>query len=162
MKFLRRTWSRYSKLGKRRKKKQVWRKPTGRDNKMRERRKGYPAVVSVGYRTNKDERKEFVRVENKKELEKVNKEDIVIFGRMGEKKRIELAKIAKEKKIHVENLNVEKFLKQVEKNKKKTEEKKKKAVAETKKEKREEKKPKSKDVKEGESENSQSKTENKK
>ena len=39
VKFLRRTWSRYSKLGKRRKKKQVWRKPTGRDNKMREKRK---------------------------------------------------------------------------------------------------------------------------
>jgi len=35
-KFLRRTWSRYSKLGRKRKKKQKWRKPTGRDNKMRE------------------------------------------------------------------------------------------------------------------------------
>jgi ribosomal protein L32E len=38
-KFLRRIWSRYSKLGKKRKKKQVWRKPRGRDNKMREKRK---------------------------------------------------------------------------------------------------------------------------
>ena len=49
-KFLRRISNRYSKLGKRRKKKQIWRRPTGRDNKMRERRKGYPARVSVGYK----------------------------------------------------------------------------------------------------------------
>lgn len=48
-KFKRRTWSRYSKLGRKRKKKQVWRKPTGRDNKMREKRKSYPKVVSTGY-----------------------------------------------------------------------------------------------------------------
>ena len=49
-KFLRRTWSRYSKLGKQRKKKQIWKAPKGRDNKMREKRKGYPAVVSIGYK----------------------------------------------------------------------------------------------------------------
>ena len=55
-KFLRRTWNRYSKLGKRRKKKQVWRRPTGRDNKMREKRRGYPAVVSLGYRKEKNTR----------------------------------------------------------------------------------------------------------
>ncbi|MBD3247626.1 hypothetical protein GF378_03335, partial [Candidatus Pacearchaeota archaeon] len=55
-KFIRRMHRRHSKLGKKRKKKQVWRKPTGRDNKMREKRKGYPAVVSVGYRTEKEKR----------------------------------------------------------------------------------------------------------
>ena len=40
MKFKRRIWNRYSKLGKKRKKKQVWRRPTGRDNPMREKKRG--------------------------------------------------------------------------------------------------------------------------
>jgi len=53
IKFLRRVWKRHSKLGRGRKKKQVWRKPTGRDNKMRERKKGHPSVVSIGYRSEK-------------------------------------------------------------------------------------------------------------
>ena len=57
-KFLRRDTKRYLKLGKRRKKKQSWRKPTGRDNKMREKRKSYPKVVSIGYKqSNKIRRK---------------------------------------------------------------------------------------------------------
>ena len=52
-KFLRRTSSRYSKLGKGRKKKQIWRRPTGRHNKMRNKRNGYPVIVSIGYGTKK-------------------------------------------------------------------------------------------------------------
>ncbi len=122
MKFLRRTSKRYSKLGKGRKKKQVWRRPTGRDNKMRERRKGYPAVVSVGYKTNKKEHKNIFRIENLNDFEKVQKEDVVIFGKMGKKKKIELAKKAKEMKIEISNLNIEKFLQSaVKKNPKKVE-----------------------------------------
>ena len=126
MKFLRRTWSRYSKLGKKRKKKQVWRKPTGRDNKMREKRKGYPAVVSIGYKKDKKEHKKIVNVNTLKELENIQKDEIVILGKMGEKKKIEFAKLAKEKKIKISNLDTEKFLKNIEeKTKKKIEEKKK-------------------------------------
>jgi len=45
--FLRRLTNRYLKLGKKRKKKQKWRKPKGRHNKMREKERGYPAVVSI-------------------------------------------------------------------------------------------------------------------
>ncbi len=128
-KFLRRTSNRYSKLGKRRKKKQIWRRPTGRDNKMREKRKGYPAVVSIGYKTNKKEHQNIVNVENLKDLAKVQKNDVVIFGKMGKKKKIELAKKAKEMKIEISNLNVGKFLKEIEEKKKKIEEEKKKAEA---------------------------------
>ena len=116
-KFLRRTWSRYSKLGKGRKKKQVWRKPTGRDNKMREKRKGYPAVVSVGYKKGKNEQKSIIRIYHQKDLVKIQKGDIVILGKMGKKKKIEIAKKAREKKIEISNLNIEKFLKNVEKKK---------------------------------------------
>jgi large subunit ribosomal protein L32e len=114
MKFLRRDWSRYSKLGKKRKKKQVWRKPTGRDNKMREKRKGYPAVVSIGYKKKKEDKKINI-VHTKKDFENIQKDAIVIFGKIGKKKKIEFSKIAKENKIKISNLNIEKFLKNIKK-----------------------------------------------
>lgn len=124
IKFLRRTGNRYSKLGKRKKKKQVWRKPTGRDNKMREKRRGYPAVVSVGYKKNKKvrgkiENKQLIIVKNIKELEKIKENELAIMGNVGKKKRIEIAKKAKEKKIIIYNLNVNKFLRKIERSKKK-------------------------------------------
>ena len=119
-KFQRRTGNRYSKLGKGRKKKQKWRRPTGRDNKMREKRKGYPAVVKIGYkqdvkaRGNVEEKKP-IMIMNTKDLEKIKKNEIGIIGRVGKKKKIEIAKIAKEKKIEIYNLNAEKFLKKIKK-----------------------------------------------
>lgn len=122
--FLRRDSNRYSKLGKLRKKKQKWRRPTGRDNKMRERRKGYPKLVSVGYRKADEERnkirnKEPILINNLKELEKVKKEQIVLIGKMGRKKKKEIAEKIKEMKLEVGNLNVKKFLKTFEKKEKK-------------------------------------------
>ena len=123
-KFLRRIWGRYSKLGKRRKKKQVWRKPTGRDNKMREKRKGYPTVVSVGYKQDKKLRgnikdKTPVLVQNVEGLELIKKNEIVIVGNVGKKKKIEIVKKAKEMKIKIHNLNIKTFLKKFEKIKEK-------------------------------------------
>lgn len=114
--FLRKGWFRYSKLGKRRKNKQVWRRPSGRDNKMREKRRGYPAVVSIGYGTKKEEKglvrgKTPVKINTIKDLEKIVKGKIGILGRIGKKKKIEIAKIAKEKKIEIYNLNPKKIIK---------------------------------------------------
>ncbi len=119
MAFLRRISNRYSKLGKKRKKKQVWRRPTGRDNKMRERRRGYPARVSIGYKQVKKEKG--IVIQNPKELEKIDKKSIIIMGNVGKKKKIEIAKKAKELKIQLSNLNIDLFLK---KNKLKKKEKK--------------------------------------
>lgn len=115
-KFLRRGWERYSKLGLRRKKKQVWRRPHGRDNKMREKRGGYGPVVSIGYRTQKDSRgkiddKKVVMINNLNDLSKLKSGEIAILGKIGKKKRLEIAKKAQENKIHIHNLNVNKFLK---------------------------------------------------
>lgn len=112
-KFLRRTWSRYSKLGKKRKKKQVWRRPTGRDNKMRERRKGYPARVEVGYSKSKKEKglvqgKKPVLIYNIKDLEKIGKDEIVIVGKMGKRKKLGIIKKAKEMKIKIQNAKMAK------------------------------------------------------
>lgn len=130
-KFLRRIWNRYSKLGKRRKKKQVWRRPKGRDNKMREKRKGYPVVVSVGYKKKRSERKNIRVIRNPEELERTEKNEIVIIGDIGKKKKIEIAKKAIKMKIPIQNIDIKKFLKKSEKKKepeqKKTEKKEKKA-----------------------------------
>jgi len=116
MKFLRRVWNRHSKLGKGRKKKQVWRKPKGRDNKMREKRRGVPVVVSIGYRKDKKLRgtiknKKPVLVNNIKDLLSLKKNEIAIIGNVGKKRKIELAKKSKELKIQLQNLNVDKILK---------------------------------------------------
>ena len=117
-KFLRRTWNKYSKLGKGRKKKQVWRRPRGRDNKMREKRRGYSSVVSVGYK--KEERKSAVIVKNIRDLKNIKKQEIIIIGKIGKKKKIELVKKAKEMKIEFKNLNIKKFLKDQKVKKKET------------------------------------------
>jgi large subunit ribosomal protein L32e len=128
MKFLRRSWDRYSKLGKGRKKKQKWNKPTGRDNKMREKRKGYPAVVSIGYRTEKESRGKIKNktpkmVRNLNDLKKIKEQDIIILGKIGKKKKIDVVKMAKKNKMEIANLNIEKFLKKIEKDSKKKQEK---------------------------------------
>jgi len=114
--FLRRTWGRYSKLGKKRKKKQVWRKPTGRDNKIRERRKNRSARVEIGYKKNKKEKPRLL-LTNIKDLENAGKNLIIILGKVGKKKKIEIAQKASEKKIEIQNLNIEKFLKEIKKEK---------------------------------------------
>jgi large subunit ribosomal protein L32e len=99
---------------------QIWRKPTGRDNKMREKRKGYPAVVSIGYRSDKTvrgsiEEKQPIMVYNVKDLLKLKKEEIAIIANVGKKKKLEIAKKAQEMKIEVHNINLNKFLKKNEK-----------------------------------------------
>jgi large subunit ribosomal protein L32e len=100
MKFLRRDWFRFGKFN--RKKKLKWRRPTGRDNKMREKRRGYPSVVSVGYKKSERE-KQFV-VNNLKDLEKARKKNIIILGKVGKKKKGILIQKAKEKGINFSNL----------------------------------------------------------
>ncbi len=119
MKFLRRNTTEHLKLGKKRKKKQKWRKPKGRDNKMREKRKGYPKTVSVGHKKNKKLRDKIngktpIIVYNVKELEKIGKGEIVIIGKVGKRKRLEILKKAQEKKIPVYNVN-KKFLEKLKK-----------------------------------------------
>jgi len=129
-KFLRRESSRYSKLGKKRKKKQTWRKPKGRDNKMREKRRGYPAIVSIGYGKNKKEKgkingKSIKIIKNLEDIKKISKNEIAILGKIGKKKIIEIVNYAKKEKIEILNLNIKKFVKKIEFQKKQKSEKKK-------------------------------------
>ncbi len=111
MKFLRRASFRHSKLGKGRKKKQVWRRPTGRDNKMREQIRGKPAVVKIGYRKQETEKMKVIR--NINDIAGLEKGDRVVLGNVGAKKKIELVKNLNERKIDIANLNTKRFLKHV-------------------------------------------------
>jgi len=115
-KFLRHTAHKYSKLGLRRKKKQIWRRPTGRDNKMREQRRGHPPIVSIGYSTHKKTRgtingKIPVLIRNVSDVQKIQKNQIALLGKIGKKNKIEIAKKAKELKVEIYRFNSEKFLK---------------------------------------------------
>ena len=123
-KFIRRVSGNYSKLGKRRKKLQVWRRPTGRDNKMREKRKGVPAIVSVGYKRSKKDLgkingKTQVVINTIADLKKVGKEDIGVLQKMGIKKKLDIAKESIEKSIEFSNFNAKKFIKNTKLKKKK-------------------------------------------
>jgi len=111
MKFLRRNTGFHIRIGKRKKRKQIWRKPTGRDNKMRESRKGRSPLVSIGYRKKK-ERKKIFTIYNLRELESMKKGDDVIIGKVGKKNKIEILKKAIEKNLNIQNINVKKFLKE--------------------------------------------------
>ena len=122
MNFLRRSWYRFSRLGKNRRKKQKWRNPTGRHNKLRKKRKGYSAVVSIGYSGDKKTRGKIedkipMIVHNIKDLEKIGKNRIAILGKVGVKKKIEIAKKAKEMKVKIVGLNADKLIKKMEKRK---------------------------------------------
>ncbi len=119
-KFLRRGWTRYAKLGRGVKKNQKWRRPTGRDNKMRESRAGKPALVAIGYGVK--DKKEIQLIKNVQDLEKMDKKKIIVLGHVGKKNKLEIVKKAKEKGIKFSNLNIGKFLKKTER---KTKEKKK-------------------------------------
>ena len=75
--------------------KKSWRKPKGIDNKMQEKRKGYPSMVSIGYRGPKAVRGlhpsgyQVVHVANIYELDEVDKdtEAVMIRRTVGMRKR---------------------------------------------------------------------------
>ena len=73
---------------------------------MREKLKGRPAVVSVGYKKTKSERKIILVVKNISEMEKIKKNDIVTLGKVGKKRKVEILKKAKEMGIKIFNLKV--------------------------------------------------------
>lgn len=118
-KFLRRDAARFPKFGKGRGKKATWRAPKGRDNKMREKRKGYPAVVSIGYKKPLNTEK-IIEISSAKQLEAMKKDEIGFVKAIGKKKKMEIAEKAKSLKIKLKNMNPEKYLKENSKKKEET------------------------------------------
>ena len=103
-KFLRRDSVRYSKLGKNRKKLKKWRRPKGRDNKMRENRKGYPRIVSIGYKSQKSRDPKPILIHNENEFKNLTKNTPIILAKLGAKKKLELIKKASELNLNVLNI----------------------------------------------------------
>ncbi len=111
---------RFSKLGRRRKKKQKWRRPTGRHNKMRDKKRGYPIVVSIGYKQKNQIRdlinkKTPITVYNLNDLKKANQNNVIIIGKIGDKKKAKLVEEIKKKNIEIVNMNINKFMKKIKK-----------------------------------------------
>ena len=104
-KFRRQEWFRFVRLGER------WRRPRGRDSKMRLGRKGKPAVVSIGYRGPKSVRglhpSGLVEslVKSPQEVERVDagKQAIRIAAGVGKQKREKILARARERGIRVLN-----------------------------------------------------------
>ncbi|MDQ3837212.1 MAG: 50S ribosomal protein L32e [Thermoproteota archaeon] len=104
-KFIRQESWRYDRLA------ENWRKPKGKDNKMRKQKSGMPALVKVGYRSPKVARGLHPSgyrdnlVHNAAELAKLDpKQDAARIGHtVGKKKRIEIVNKALEMGIKVLN-----------------------------------------------------------
>jgi|SRR3989338_6285957 len=109
--FLRQDYLRHSRLGLNRKKKQKWRRPAGRDSKMRLRFKGRPLCPSKGYQRQKSLRGTIKGlfpkvVNNLKELEAIDSKTMsaVLASTIGARKRKEL--IVKAKALNIKLMNV--------------------------------------------------------
>jgi len=108
-KFIRTDWWRHSRLGKNRKKKQVWRRARGMHNKSRRARRGYPPVPTIGYKTARKESGKVlglipILVHNLAELSTLNKNNIAIIAHVGARKKLEMLKKAQEMNIKVQNI----------------------------------------------------------
>ena len=111
----------------------AWRKPKGMGNKIRRRRRGLPKMPSVGYGSpskvrglNKNGLEEFI-VSSVSDLEVENLKDkvIVISRTLGARKKLELLKVIKQKKLNIANVkSIDDEIKNLTKIKKKVVEKK--------------------------------------
>jgi len=107
--FKRQESGRHSRIGKNRKKLQKWRRPKGRDSKMRLKRKGYSKTVSIGYKSNKKEAGKIdnlipTLVYNIKDLSSLKKNSIAILAKIGAKKKLEIISEAEKRKIKIMNV----------------------------------------------------------
>jgi len=122
-KYLRQNTKKHMRLGKGRKKKQVWRRPKGRDNKLRERIHGKPSRPNLGVKKPKKEQNKIrgknpILIKNITDLKKITKSDIAVLGHIGRKNKIKIAQEAKKMNIEFTNFDIFKFLKQPDKEEK--------------------------------------------
>ncbi len=109
-KFRRQEWFRFKRLG------EKWRKPRGRDSKLRIGKSGRGPVVSIGYRVPKQKRGLHpsgmfeILVKSKKDIEEIDpqKQAVRIGSSVGGRKREQILARANELKIRVLNPGVRK------------------------------------------------------
>jgi ribosomal protein L32E len=117
--FQRTKFRAYVKLGKNQKSKRKYRKATGIHNKIREKRKGRPKRVEIGYKNDNSIRnliqgKVPVMISTLADLKKVKKNEIIIFAKIGAKKKLEIIKEIEKQGLEILNLNIKKFKRQQE------------------------------------------------
>jgi len=122
-KFQRTKYRAYVKLGSRQKSKLKYKRAKGRHNKTRQKWRGRPVMVEVGYKNKTETRglinnKTSILINNLQDLKKVTKENVIIIGKIGNKLKIEIAKEIQKLNLEVLNLNINKFLKKIERNSK--------------------------------------------
>jgi large subunit ribosomal protein L32e len=101
-----------------------WRKPRGFQSKMRLQRKGYNAIVKVGYRTPRMLRGRLISglletiVISPSDLKNIQKDQIALIPRtLGNRKRLEVLKEAKKLKIRISNYsNIDTKISEIENN----------------------------------------------
>lgn len=107
-KFFRQDWSKKIKFGKTIKKLRKWRAAKGGDSKVRLRERGHAARPAIGWGSDKAIRDKIqglkpIRVENLKQLEGIKKDQGIIIGKIGKKKRKEIMDKANQMKIKILN-----------------------------------------------------------
>jgi len=112
-KFLRNDWHKKIRLGRTVKKNRKWKGAKGRQNKLRLNRKGHSRRPKVGWSSEASIRGkvsglDIVRVENVKELMKVEKGMGILVASVGKKKRLEIIAKATEMKFEIINKYLEK------------------------------------------------------
>ena len=109
-KFIRTDFNRFSKLGKGRKKLQVWRRARGSHSKIRRKRRGYPVMPGIGYRTPRVSSGLIkglrpVVVHNMAEVQSLDKKAIIILSAtVDARKKLDIIKKAQEKGISILNI----------------------------------------------------------
>ena len=99
-----------------------WRKPKGIHSKIRHKFKGRRKMPSPGYKSPAIVKElhfsglKMVNISSIKDIENIKKEieGIVVAGSVGQKKRFEILKKAKEMDIKVLNLNIDEHIKKIE------------------------------------------------
>ena len=116
--FIRKDSYKISRIGKRRKKEQKWRRPRGRHSKLRARERNYLKVPSIGYSSPREVRGSiegkmpFV-VYNVNDFNRKKENQIVVIGKVGMKKKIELVEFASSKNIPLANIDTKKFMEKI-------------------------------------------------
>lgn len=118
--FLRKDTHEVSRLGSSRRKKQKWRKPKGRHNKLRAKIRNVGVHPSVGYRSPKSVRGSIaglkpVLVKNEKDIGKIKEGEIAVLASLGLKKKIQIAKKVSNLPLKFLNFDANKFLAEIQK-----------------------------------------------
>ena len=92
--------------------KKVWRKPRGRHSKVRLGKRGHQARVRIGYKVQNP--KEIIVITQVSDLKASDTATILVSGKVGKKRKVEIAREAIKQNITLKNLDAAAFIKETE------------------------------------------------